>query len=244
MKGAGYEKIKEWRGGGNLELALNGLREMPKRLLSSSLSRLGFTLAEVLITLGIIGIVAALTMPSLIANHRKKVTAVRLKQFSSVWQQAYLDVYIENGTENYWGTLVALDSQSALDFYNENFGKFITTTEVRKSKYGIVGAFPSGSGFYFYRWDGSYETSARTYLTFCPYYKDCVELAESASPIEGESIVDGKKSFAFYVTGKTPAYALTGGRDELLEKCSGTAKGYCTTLIEYDGWQISKDYPW
>ncbi len=33
----------------------------------------GFTLAEVLITLGIIGIVAAMTMPALIANYQKKV---------------------------------------------------------------------------------------------------------------------------------------------------------------------------
>ncbi len=32
-----------------------------------------FTLAEVLITLGIVGVVAAITMPTLIANHRKKV---------------------------------------------------------------------------------------------------------------------------------------------------------------------------
>ena len=39
-----------------------------------------FTLAEVLITLGIIGIVAALTMPSLIANHRKKTYEAQLKK--------------------------------------------------------------------------------------------------------------------------------------------------------------------
>lgn len=32
----------------------------------------GFTLAEVLITLGIIGVVAALTIPALIANHKKQ----------------------------------------------------------------------------------------------------------------------------------------------------------------------------
>ncbi|OLA77260.1 MAG: hypothetical protein BHW55_06890 [Candidatus Melainabacteria bacterium 35_41] len=33
----------------------------------------GFTLAEVLVTLGIIGIVAALTMPAVLAEHQKKV---------------------------------------------------------------------------------------------------------------------------------------------------------------------------
>ena len=32
----------------------------------------GFTLAEVLITLGIIGVVAAMTLPTLIAKHQEK----------------------------------------------------------------------------------------------------------------------------------------------------------------------------
>lgn len=50
-------------------------------------SSFGFTLAEVLVTLGIIGIVAALTMPTLISNHQKKVYATQLhkvyNEFSS-----------------------------------------------------------------------------------------------------------------------------------------------------------------
>ncbi len=40
----------------------------------------GFTLAEVLITLGIIGVIAALTLPNLIANYQKKVWATQLKK--------------------------------------------------------------------------------------------------------------------------------------------------------------------
>lgn len=39
-----------------------------------------FTLAEVLITLGIIGVVAALTMPSLIGNYKKKKQSQELKE--------------------------------------------------------------------------------------------------------------------------------------------------------------------
>ena len=38
-----------------------------------------FTLAEVLITIGIIGIVAALTLPTLIGNYRKSVVENKLK---------------------------------------------------------------------------------------------------------------------------------------------------------------------
>ncbi len=49
-----------------------------------------FTLAEVLITLGIIGVVAAMTMPSLIASHKEKETVVKLKKFYSTMANAFL----------------------------------------------------------------------------------------------------------------------------------------------------------
>ena len=57
----------------------------PPRNVSSSN---GFTLAEVLITLGIIGVVAALTMPALIGNYQKKEITTRLKKTYSIVQQA------------------------------------------------------------------------------------------------------------------------------------------------------------
>jgi len=40
----------------------------------------GFTLAEVLITLGIIGVVAAITIPGLVNHYQKKETANKLKK--------------------------------------------------------------------------------------------------------------------------------------------------------------------
>lgn len=39
-----------------------------------------FTLAEVLITLGIIGVVVALTMPTLIQNHKRQENITRIKK--------------------------------------------------------------------------------------------------------------------------------------------------------------------
>ena len=57
----------------------------------------GFTLAEVLITLGIIGIVAALTLPALIANKQAKELEVSLKKNLSVIQQALIKIALEDG---------------------------------------------------------------------------------------------------------------------------------------------------
>jgi prepilin-type N-terminal cleavage/methylation domain-containing protein len=57
-----------------------------------------FTLAEVLITLGIIGIVAAMTIPTLMGNYQKKATETRLKATYSILANAVRLVEEEYGT--------------------------------------------------------------------------------------------------------------------------------------------------
>ena len=61
-----------------------------------------FTLAEVLITLGIIGVVASLTMPSVISNQNEKKTVTRVKKAYSTLQQAYLRAEQDFGTPDGW----------------------------------------------------------------------------------------------------------------------------------------------
>ena len=61
-----------------------------------------FTLAEVLITLGIIGIIAALTLQTVIANSKKKEISSKLKKFYSSLNQAVLLSEIDNGDYRYW----------------------------------------------------------------------------------------------------------------------------------------------
>lgn len=50
-------------------------------------ARFAFTLAEVLITLGIIGVVAAMTIPTMIENARNRELQVQLKKVYSEWNQ-------------------------------------------------------------------------------------------------------------------------------------------------------------
>ena len=48
----------------------------------------GFTMAEVLITIGIIGVVAAMTFPSLVSHYRHKVFESQFKKYYSIFSQA------------------------------------------------------------------------------------------------------------------------------------------------------------
>lgn len=57
----------------------------------------GFTLAEVLITLGIIGVVAAMTIPTLIANYQKQQYVVGLKKGYSEFNQALIMLANDQG---------------------------------------------------------------------------------------------------------------------------------------------------
>ena len=67
-----------------------------------SRKRTAFTLAEVLITLGIIGVISALTLPSLIANYQKKQTVQQLKTAYSLLSQAVEQSISENGEIDDW----------------------------------------------------------------------------------------------------------------------------------------------
>lgn len=68
------------------------------------MSSKAFTLAEVLITLGITGIVASLTLPLLISSHNKSVTETRLSKAYNVFSNAIKLSEIDNGVMSDWPT--------------------------------------------------------------------------------------------------------------------------------------------
>ena len=84
-----------------------------------SRKRIAFTLAEVLTTLGIIGVVAALTLPSLIQKQQDKATVSRLEKIYSVLSQASLYAREEHGDFEDWNII---DNNQAST--RENFAYF------------------------------------------------------------------------------------------------------------------------
>ena len=56
-----------------------------------------------LITLAVLGIVAALTLVSITRHYREKQTVTRLKAAYSIFSQAFLDAVAENGSPENWG---------------------------------------------------------------------------------------------------------------------------------------------
>ncbi len=63
-------------------------------------SNKGFTLAEVLITLGIIGVVSAMTIPTLMTNYQDKAYTTQLHKVYNELQQAMLQVMTEKNAVN------------------------------------------------------------------------------------------------------------------------------------------------
>lgn len=211
-----------------------------------------FTLAEVLVTLGIIGVVAAITMPTLIDNHQKKVAATRLEKFYSMMSQAVYqwvgDTGFIPGTTYKFPENTKYNGKGLEQWYNANLGKYIKSTSQVSTDSGMFVAFADGSGF------NAYQSGGNMFFFFCIEAKYCNTQASSS-----EGYFDGKRTFLFdFVNGDFYA-SLPGqqnmSREELLRACKYgnsdnsevSSKGRrhtCTRLIQIDGWQIKDDYPW
>ena len=120
-----------------------------KFLITQSLSHLitsqkaAFTLAEILITLAVIGIVAALTIPNLVMKYKEKVTVTKLRKAYSIINSAYQMALLENGDFDNWGFyktgIVETDEDGNLHFNDtaiydmsllwEKIGKNLNITE-------------------------------------------------------------------------------------------------------------------
>ena len=84
--------------------------------------RKGFTLAEVLITLGIIGVVAAITLPTLMQDASKQQLGVKLAKFQSNMEKITRTAAVEEDIKNKEELCNLFDSELVYDTVNKYFG--------------------------------------------------------------------------------------------------------------------------
>ena len=105
-----------------------------------SLPKAAFTLAEVLITLGIIGVVAALTLPTLIQNHQKQVYVTQLKKAYSTLGNAFNKMAVDEGVvdwkQTYCANLSMDSSNSEIQSCLNNFAKTVKVIKTTKLGFG------------------------------------------------------------------------------------------------------------
>ena len=232
-----------------------------------------FTLAEVLITLGIIGIVAAMTLPSLVGKYQKKVTVERLKKVYTVLSQAVLMSVKDHEAIEYWN--FELSSQEFMDTYLkpyfQNIASEITSSDTAKNskKYALA------DGTTFSGWMFKNPNPANHDIT--TFYRLEVDINGEQKPnlagrdifyyyifpIKSNFFNGGQGNIAYKVPG--PGLYPDGyGYDRERLKTDGwrgcdkrpgdetpdggvnneQAGAFCTALIMLDGWEIADDYRW
>lgn len=219
-------------------------------------------MAEVLITLGIIGVVAALTIPSLIEKHQKQVVAAKVKKAYTVFSQALKLSEVENGPVEYWdyGTWDSVSNTKR--FVNTYIAPYFTTLEqCSQGNEKKCGFSVSGSAVNYFVNDGT------AYSIMAYSGAKVMRIMINVNPKKYEDSLIGKDSFYFeFINGKLlPAFWRDGlTREDIIEGyvsgftnsetlyCKKTmiaSKGAtyrhaCTALLYIDGWEFKKDYPW
>lgn len=220
-------------------------------------SLFGFTLAEVLITLAIIGIVAALTIPAIVRNYQKTQTVTQLKKAYNQMNQAINMSQIENSDVSNWEFGEALNGDDMQAFMDKYIYPYL---KIAKNCGTSPGCFPSinycltksicanmdtiPSMTKVVLADG---TSMAAYMSS----KDRICLYFDINGVKKPN-TRGKDIFEFRIA-KTPLgnvyfypNSFENSRSSIISGgCSKTSSGnYCAALIMKDGWEIKDDYPW
>ena len=202
-----------------------------------------FTLAEVLITLGIIGIIAALPIPGVLKNYRNQVVISRLQKLSATFGQAYSMATANYGTDQR-EAFIADNPDIAMEMFDKYYTPYIKFSKIEKGDKGVFAYLTDGTAIYFRR---NYYTSEKpdgwynTYIFACIDYKACEEFDETN--IEKNI---GRKVFTLYTNGQAPSYTWNTYKDRslVLKDCKNhTGFEACSALIVGDGWKIKNDYP-
>ena len=225
----------------------------------------GFTLAEVLITLGVIGVVAAMTMPTLIKNYQKTVTATRLKATYSTISQAVRMSEVDNGPVASWELPVSDSNFSEKKLFTDNYFKpyLKNVKECNKISDCI------GEKYYHLNGNEFVETDTPTFIlnngvVMRIAFQDGknIQILTDINGKQGPN-TNGKDRFNIVINKGTSNNTIAknqpigsvhffgqGNSIDFLKNlstygCNKNAQGLCCgAWIMENGWKIPDDYPW
>lgn len=230
----------------------------------SKKNNLAFTLAEVLITIGIIGIVAQMTIPGLVSDYKKKLTAIQLKKLYSTVNQALNLSIAANGDIKNWAWPAAPDNANMTTFVNtyvtpyfivqkncgwESWGGGVchTSRAYYLDKTTTFGA----SGLTFILGDGTLISMSTTAPGGARIFMDLN--GNNPPNIVGKDVFHlvimpgGKLLFypGWWDPITTKRSDIVGTGDYACNKSANSNAGIsCGMLMQLDGWEIKDDYPW
>lgn len=210
-----------------------------------------FTLAEVLVTLGIIGVVASMTMPMLISNTRKKEFSARLSKFYSTMQQAILMYNTQHNMLAEDWEIPEKDNPEAIEeFWKSHFAPYfkgVINEEQARNEFtswrnGIVINFNDGTkmsitrgGTIDIKFDVNGEkppnTSGRDQYIFL-LNKGEFTPYNWAGDIKDMTPDDGGDAYS----------TNFNDRSNVLRLCKHDST-FCSQLLLLDGWEYKDDYP-
>ena len=222
-----------------------------------------FTLAEVLITLGIIGVVAAMTMPALIQNYRNQVVETRLKKFYSTMNQAIAMSIKDNGDVETW-TYFNDDQKdedgnyiNRVDDNDRSFNNYLAQYLKIIDKKDVVDGYSGQKRKLYFFEDGSafaFVGHENRDITFFPKNAEkCITQKENplgycAFMFEFYPISDERHWKYLHEKGVEPFLFNWDGTVDMLYSdvgygCKAAYPAYCTAIIQRNGWKVPKDYP-
>ena len=216
--------------------------------------RKAFTLAEVLITLGIIGVVAAVTMPTLISKYKEQVMLTKLKKAYTELYTALRMASVDYGDCSTWEYGSAFDGDSAVKFLDKYIAPYLKLSKnCGKNSGCLSGGIYSLDGIYLSNYGDSDIKSARA-VTASGYV---ITVTSGGYYVSFNLIFDDKKEKL--VLGKNvfheggfciPSGTLPSRENLKFDPkygCShvggNTAGLNCLGMIIRDGWKFADDYP-
>lgn len=210
--------------------------------LHSRWGKAGFTLAEVLLTMTIVGVIAAMTIPTLHYQRVKKEYSAKLKNFYSRVDNAILDMEMDKGS--FRDMQLPATDDDCFKWYMNNLDPYIGHDFVNYSGSDNMIYFKDGSAIVRLHKGGCldlvYDTNGDKKPNLEGYDRHrflfCFSDTYRNNWFGSKDIF-----FGTYGSGLTDAGVT---RQQMIAKCKEpTTRFWCTKLLQNDQWEFKSDYP-